>query len=352
MKALGDTFKIKHTLIQNRICFPPMVCFKYDHADGMVREESVKHYRTLAKGGAGLLIQEATCINPNGKLAPLQLGIWSDDQIDGLKKITTAVHEEGGTLILQIHHAGVVGIAEDPLCPSPYQFNEKTGKEMSLEEIAQTQKDFVEAARRAYLAGYDGVELHGCHNYLICQFLNPRVNKRTDMYGETPIKFVTEILDEIRKITPENFIVGIRLGAFEPTLEESIKNSIILEKAGIDFLDISFGFVPESEPYAPEGYPFDTRIYAAEEIKKKVSIPVFAVGNIHTPETAKAVLEKTNVDMVDVGRSMLVDPDWAIKAQNGEMPGYCVNCPACKWNSNACPGQKRMEQLKESDTCS
>jgi 2,4-dienoyl-CoA reductase-like NADH-dependent reductase (Old Yellow Enzyme family) len=227
LEKLFTEFKIKEMKIKNRICVPPMVVGYTE--DGYVAEENIERYRALAKGGAGLIIQEATCVNRNGKLSRTQLGIWEDGQIEGLKKIVDVVHEEDCKIFIQIHHAGVVGVSENPLCPSPYKFRDTVGKEMTIEDIKAIQKDFIEAARRAYEAGYDGIELHGCHSYLICQFFNKKVNMRNDEYGANREKFVLEILEGIRKITPKEFIVGIRLGGFEPTIEDGINHAKILE---------------------------------------------------------------------------------------------------------------------------
>ena len=138
------------------------------------------------------------------------------------------------------------------------------GHEMTREDIKSIQNDFIEAARRAYEAGYDGVELHGCHAYLISQFLNKKVNKRTDEYGKNPEKFVIEIIDGIRKVTPKEFIVGIRLGGFEPTIEDGIHYAKVLEKNGIDFLDISYGFMSEQEMHVNEEYKYSNAVYAAQ----------------------------------------------------------------------------------------
>ena len=287
---------------------------------GIVTEKAVEHYRILAQGGPGLIIQEATCVNKDGRLMDRQLGIWDDTQIEGLKKISDSVHDEGCHIFLQIHHAGVIGISKDPMCPSDYNYvNNKgmeiTGHEMTLADIHSIQSDFIEAGRRAFAAGYDGIELHGCHQYLISQFFNRRVNQRTDEYGVNPEKFTIEIINGIRKITPENFIVGIRLGCFEPTLEDGVKHAKILEQQGIDFLDISYGFQMEHQPSSPDGYPYQDIIYAAKKIKEAVSVPVFAVGGIRTPETAESVLEETKVDIVDIGRASLTNPNWANDAK-------------------------------------
>ena len=351
-KIMNNIFKIRNTEIRNRICLPPMVMGCYNkNPKGYVCDDNIEHYRSIARGGAGLIIQEATCVNTHGKLSECQLGIWEDGQIEGLKKIVDAVHAEGSSIFVQIHDAGVAGIANTPLCPSAYvrtdrNGNKIIGKEMTIDEIHQTQQDFINAAIRAEKAGYDGIELHGCHNYLISQFLNSRVNMRTDKYGQNAISFVTEIYEGIRKEVSDDFIIGIRLGAFEPTLNDGISHAKILEEAGFDFLDISYGFKSEAESIKPEDFPYTDLVYAAKEIKKNVGISVFAVNNVRREDDVKGILELCDVDMVDVGRSFLVDNNWANKVIKGEIPGKCVNCKHCTWhhNPNTCAGRKLMER--------
>ena len=157
---------------------------------------------------------------------------------------------------------------------------------MSLGEISYIKKQFQDSAERAFIAGADGVELHACHFYLLCQFLNTRINKRTDAHGLNPERLCVEIIKGIRNITSKNFIIGVRLGAFEPTLDDSIKNARLLEEAGADYLHISFGFQTESNEYKPGDYPYNPYIFSAQEIQKNVSIPLFAVTGIDTPELA------------------------------------------------------------------
>lgn len=347
-KKLKDKFMIRNTEITNRICIPPMVIFGYSDESGMVSDKNVEHYRALAKGGPGLIIQEATCITRDGRLSANQLGIWSDEHIDGHRRISEAVHAEGKCIIMQIHHAGVVGISENPMCSSDYSIEEpefvKKGHEMTLDEIEEIIQAFIDGARRAYVSGYDGVELHGCHSYLLSQFFNSRVNVRNDKYRD-PMEFVKRIISGIRMVTNNNFILGIRLGCFEPTLEAGISHAKALEKAGIDFIDVSYGFTRESEPVCPLDWKYMDVIYAAGEIKKNVSIPVFAVNSICTPEEAQGVLNSADVDMVDIGRSALVDPDWANKALEGKTPGKCLHCVKCQWriDKNKCAGRLVMK---------
>jgi 2,4-dienoyl-CoA reductase-like NADH-dependent reductase (Old Yellow Enzyme family) len=156
-----------------------------------------------------------------------------------------------------------------------------------------------------------------------------------------PEKFTIEIIDGIRKITPENFVIGIRLGGFEPTLDDGISHAKLLEQNGIDFLNISYGFQMEHQPYTPDGFPYQDIIYAAKKIKQAVSVPVFAVGGITSPEMAASVLEETKVDMVDIGRGFLVNPNWANDAENGKDTGKCLHCKVCKrfGNTEKCAGK-------------
>lgn len=348
MKKLFREFNIKDVKMKNRICIPPMVVGFSN--DGSVTPENVERYKKLAQGGAGLIIQEATCINIDGKLSGNQLGMWADDQIEGLKSIVDVVHQENCPIFIQIHHAGVVGISENPLCPSDYEYkkNEKTviGCEMTIEDIKSIQNDYIQAARRAYEAGYDGIELHGCHGYLISQFLNKRVNKRTDEYGTNPENFVIEILDGIRKITPKEFVVGIRLGGFEPTIEDGVHYAKVLERNGIDFFDISYGFANEQEMKVPEGYKYSNAVYAAERIKEEVSVPVFAVNGIYSAEIAEEILNERDIDMVDIARGALINPNWANDAKEGKDTGKCLSCAKCMWfgQSKVCAGKVLFER--------
>ncbi len=352
MKKLFTEFSIKNVNMKNRICVPPMVVGLADN--GYVTAGNVERYKKLAEGGAGLIIQEATCINTDGRLMEKQLGIWEDDQIEGLKSIVDVVHGEGCPIFVQIHHAGIVGISKHPMCPSPYEYkgydgSVVIGKEMSLHDIKSVQNDFIEAARRACEAGYDGVELHGCHAYLISQFLNKKVNKRTDEYGKNPEKFVLEILERIRKVTPKEFVVGIRLGGFEPTIEDGIHYAKVLEKNGIDFLDISYGFMSEQEMHVNEAYKYSNAVYAAEKIKKEVSVPVLAVNGINSAEIAEEILDRTDVDLVDIAKGFLINNNWANDAKEGKDTGKCLNCAKCMWfgQSKVCAGKVVFEKNKK-----
>lgn len=350
MNQLFTPVVIRNITVKNRIAVPPMVVYSWSDDTGHVTQKHIDHYEAIAKGGAGLIIQEGTCVNKKGRLADTQLGIWEDAQVEGLKKITDAVHRHETPILVEIHHAGVTGFAEGVVCPSDYECmvkgQLKKGHKLSLEELHAIQQDFIIAARRAYLAGYDGVEIHACHRYLISQFLNRRVNRRDDGYGQKPELFALEIIHEIRQQTPSDFIIGLRLGGFEPTLEDGIEYARIFEESGVDFLDISYGFVQESTPEAPKDYPFKDIIYAAQKIKEAVSIPVFAVNGINSPELADKILEQTKVDMVDIGRGTLVNYNWVNDAKAGRDVGTCLYCKTCMWRVDPmkCPGKLKHQR--------
>jgi 2,4-dienoyl-CoA reductase-like NADH-dependent reductase (Old Yellow Enzyme family) len=352
MKQLFESLQIKDTRIKNRIAVPPMVMYHWSDNSGIVSAKHVAHYEAIAKGGAAIIIQEGTCVNPLGRLADSQLGIWSDEHITGLRQITEVVHQYHIPIFVQIHHAGVVGIDEDNVCPSNYEcvFRDqpKKGRELTKDELKNLQQDFINAGVRAYKAGYDGVEIHACHSYLISQFLNSRINHREDEYGIKKELFAAEIIKGIRSQTPSDFIIGIRLGGFEPTLADGIDYAKKFDALGVDFLDISYGFAQESEPFVPSDYPFKDIIYAAAQIKKEVSIPVFTVNGINNPALAEDILAKTGIDMVDVGRGTLVNYNFANDAKEGKDVGTCFDCKVCMWriDPDKCPGKIKFEKSK------
>ncbi len=345
--------EIRGKVIRNRIAVPPMYIGPFSGPDGSATEKNVRHYAAMAEGGAGLIIQEATCVTADGLLAPDQLGIWDDKHIPELKKITDAVHNAGGTILVQIHHAGLVTSCNDPVAPNEYtgkgrDGSIRTARALSEKEIENIIEAFVAAAKRAEKAGYDGVELHGCHGYLISQFLSKLVNRREDRWGEEEA-FVLETYKRVRRAVSEDFIVGVRLAAFEPNIEDGLRHAKVLDKAGVDFLDISYGFGPRPENVVPEGWKYSNAVWGAAQIKKAVSVPVFAVDNICTPEQAAGILEETDVDMVDIGRSMLTDYAWANHALNGEPTGRCLHCSRCLWYSTPerCAGYLLLKKQTE-----
>ena len=359
MKQLADSIVIGSVTTKNRIAVPPMVCFHWSDDSGRVTEKNVEHYRAMAAGGAGLIIGEATCVTKRGRLHETQLGLWEDSQTEGWKRLADTVHAYCTPLFVQLHHSGVSGIDPEADCPSDYVPLEGSkacrGHEMSAARIEEIQEAFVKAALRAKKAGLDGVELHGCHSYLICQFLNKNINRREDIYGQKEETFVLEILRGIRQACGPDFVVGIRLGAFEPTLKDGIRHAAALSNY-VDFIDVSYGFNGESSPEAPEDFLYSAAFYGAQEIKKVLpNTPIFGVDGITSGEEARDVLEKTGIDMVDVARGFLVNPNFANDVLAGRDCGKCLHCkPACRWSpflndgTVNCPGRTLFLRRQES----
>ncbi|WP_409970071.1 NADH:flavin oxidoreductase [Bengtsoniella intestinalis] len=315
----------------NRICVPPMVCYHFTDDSGYVVEKNINHYGSIAKGGFGLVIVEATAIDKSGRLSHDQLGLWEDGQIQGHSQIAACVHQENVPVVVQIHHAGVMGCAEEVVSSSVCTVNNKTARALTLEEIETIESQFVAAAKRAEQAGYDGVEIHGAHNYLLTQFLNSRVNQRTDAYGEDKLLIVKNVIQKIRACTKDDFIVGIRMGAYEPTIDQGIAHAKVFESLGFDYLNVSFGFSFQMDDPTPADYEFSPHVYGASQIAPHVNIPVFGVNQITNPAQAQAILTQGDLDMVCIGRGVLVNYNWANDAKANQDVGKCLYCPKCYW---------------------
>jgi NADPH2 dehydrogenase len=348
MVNLSADSKIKKLVIKNRIVMPPAVCFGWTDSSGFVNEDHVIHYEKIAKGGAGLIIVEATCINKDGRLADSQLGVWGDDQIDGLSKIAKACHEHGAVVLVQIHHAGLKtpeGVTKDIVGPSEVSLSGKAGRALKVEEIQNIQEDFINAAKRVKAAGFDGIELHGAHGYLIDQFMSPVTNKREDQYGgtiENRMRFALEIVKRLKEESGENFIIGYRMGGNSPTLEDGIHIAKALEENGVDLLHVSAGIQGEKLPEVSIGFPYNWIVYMGTEIKKHVTIPIIAVNGIRTPKQAAYLVENGLADFVAVAKAQLADHNWANKALMGEEIINCIECPRCQWftDGKRCPRSK------------
>ncbi|MGL5124049.1 MAG: NADH:flavin oxidoreductase [Fusobacteriaceae bacterium] len=300
--TIFDNYTIKNIKIKNRIILPPLVRFSKVGKDGLVTEELVEWYRDVAAGGAGMIIVEATCVAEDGKLRHNQIGIWNDTFIHGLKKIVSQCRKYNTPVIIQIHHSG---------------FKEEIAS-VSEEKLDEILEMFVKAFHRAKEAGFDGIEIHGAHTYLISQ-LNSRLwNTRIDKYGikkDNRVAFSKILIEKTRDIFNENFILCYRMGGNEPTLEDGIEIAKELEFLGVDLLHVSNG-VPfldikqEVKIEMPIAFPLDWVVYMGVEIKKQVKIPVIGVRKIREEKDASWLIENNLLDFVAVGRGMIARPDW------------------------------------------
>ncbi|MFZ4564239.1 MAG: hypothetical protein ACOYNU_12730, partial [Bacteroidales bacterium] len=210
MLNLFKEYSLKGKIVKNRIVFPPVACFHYAGDDGLVTDRNLTHYRQIAEGGPGIVITEATAVRKDGRLAPFQLGIWSDDHIPGMQKITSLVKSTGALSLLQIHHAGLLTpetAADKAKGPSTDENNPRS-QALTTDEIVEIGKAFIDGAFRAQQAGYDGIELHGAHGYLLSQFASSYFNKREDDFGgslEKNMKLATDIIRGIRKKCGDDF---------------------------------------------------------------------------------------------------------------------------------------------------
>jgi 2,4-dienoyl-CoA reductase-like NADH-dependent reductase (Old Yellow Enzyme family) len=348
--GLFTSFGIKGREIRNRIVFPPVVCFGFAGDDGMVTQRNVDHYEQRSREGAGIVITEATAIRPEGRITSGQLGIWSDEHIEGLKKISSIVKGNGALSLIQIHHAGLIGqlgVNPNPAGPSADPAN-PASRELLRKEIEEIREAFHEAAIRAGKAGFDGVELHGAHGYLLNQFASSHINFREDEYGRNlpgRLKLASLVIRDIRSSCGDEFIIGYRMGANSPTLGDGIQIAVYLEQQGIDLLHVSHGGNLRNLPRPPVDFPYNWIVFSGTEIRKHVGIPVIVVNEIKTPERAAWLIENGLADFVALARPILADPQWVGHVKNHGEINLCLSCkPRCKWftDSRQCPAYLRL----------
>jgi NADPH2 dehydrogenase len=314
---LLDSLEVKGLTLKNRIVMPPMHT-GLATAEGAVTDNLIEHYVRRSKA-LGLLIVEHSYVSLDGRLSKRQLGIYNDSLVSGLEKLSSRVHATGTPVVIQINHAGRAASMEitgmKPVAPS---LNENA-RELRIEKIEALVEAFAKAAERAMRAGFDGVEVHGAHGFLLNQFFSPLANRRRDKYGgslENRMRFPLEVVERAKEKVGGRLLL-YRLGSddLDPAgikIEDSKKFAVKLEQAGVDIIDVSGGLCGSrpAEFEDRQGY----FIPQAEQIKKLVNIPVIGVGGITEPEYADTVIQEEKVDLVAVGRALLKDPDWATKA--------------------------------------
>lgn len=326
-----------------------MVCLSWGDSDGTVSELHIQHYEEIAKSGTGLIIIEATCVDKDGRLSPDQLGIWDDSHIEGLSKLAAICKKHGSVVFIQIHHAGLKApkeVIDLRVSSSEYKDNSTVARELSIAEINEIQDKFAAAAVRAEKAGFDGIELHGAHGYLISQFLSPIINKRNDIYGgcmENRLRFALETVKKVKNTVAKDFIICYRMGCNEPDLSDGYKIAKELEGAGVDLLHISSGIASSNLPQVPEGFNYNWIVYGGTEVKKLVNVPVIVVNEINTPERADYLINNNLADFTAIGKAQLADPHWTKHALEGAPIIKCLECKVCMWDTDGrkCPALKR-----------
>jgi NADPH2 dehydrogenase len=317
---LFTPISFKNLTLKNRIVMPPM-CMYSAADDGMVTDWHVIHYATRAVGQVGLIIVEATGVEPRGRISNLDLGIWDDAHISGLKRIVEQVHAQGSKIGIQLAHAGrkseVVG--STPVAPSAIAFNEEYSlpTALTMQEIQEVIQKFVQGAKRAVAAGFDMIEIHAAHGYLINEFLSPLTNTRTDEYGgslENRVRFLEEVLIAVKKVIPKDMPVIVRVSADDyheegntPEVVAAMLN--LIKHHGIDVVNVSSGAVIPVMPRAYPGY----QVAMALVIKEKTQLPVLAGGLITEPAQVLQLV-KAGIDLVYTGRELLRNPYWPLQA--------------------------------------
>ncbi len=345
MDRLFSRFRINGLELKNRIVMPSVASFLIGE-DGSVTDVAVEHYRRRARGGPAMVIMEACAVSPEGIVSKHQARIDSDRLIEGLAQIARVIKAEGCIAAIQLHHGGrqtsAKVIGRKPLAPSPIPCPTIRGdvEPLSTEGIQTIVQRFAEAADRASQAGFDLIEIHGAHGYLVNQFLSPISNIRDDAYGggvAGRTRFASEIVTEIRKRLGPNFPLSFKISAEEYvpgglTVAESIEILKILVKSGIDAVQVSAGCDVTPEWICQPMFMNKACLAeAAEKVKKALDIPVMAVGRINDPFIANAIIENGQADLVCIGRGLLADPDMPLKAQQGRFAEIrtCIACNTC-----------------------
>ncbi|MGW0576361.1 NADH:flavin oxidoreductase/NADH oxidase [Streptomyces sp. NPDC002920] len=359
MSHLFSPLKMRGLQLKNRVVVSPM--WQYAAQGGMPTDWHLMHYGRFAEGGAGLVIQEGTNIEPRGRGTMGDLGIWDDSFVPDLTRIVDLVKRNGAAAGIQLMHAGAKAREHRPweafaaltdeeisdmephlwerLSPSGHALGTAAPggpqpREMTLDDISEVQRAFVEGARRADACGYDVVELHAAHGYLIHTFLSEYTNKRTDQYGgsfENRCRFLIEIVEGVRRVWPENKPLFVRLSTLDGSswsIDDTVALAKKLKAAGVDLIDCSMGGITKMVNLGGMGTDRRGRYaYQAEyagQIRREAEIMTQAVGLIVHAHHAEAIIERGIADTVAVGREMLYNPNWAIDAARklGADPGY------------------------------
>jgi len=353
MATLQDEVIIKGMRLRNRIALPPLTT-NYGSPEGIVTKEVIDFYTERSKD-VGLVIVEASAVRVDGRIVPNSLGLWTDDQVEGMARLADAVKKLGAAAVIQINHAGARSIPDSGemqgASPSGFAFRPDVAPlTMSPPQIDQVVADFANAAGRAAQAGFDGVEIHGAHFYLISQFLSPLTNQRNDRYGgdtRARATFALEVISATRERLGNHYPILFRFNAAENveggmTQEDGLALSRILADAGVDALDVSLianstwkdvddqRLLVASSALSKE-QAAGANIPLTMAVKQAAGLPVIAVGKLADGAVADKSVRDLPIDIVAIGRQMIVDPDAAGKILAGKSVEIiaCEECMTC-----------------------
>lgn len=313
---LFEPYTLKNITLKNRIVMAPMCMYSVEDESGKVQDWHKVHYTARAVGQVGLVILEATAVTPQGRISANDLGIWSDEHIAGLKELTDLIHVNGAHAGIQIAHAGRKAELEGTIvAPSAIAFSDRyqTPAALTKEQIKETVEAFKEGARRAKEAGFDVIELHGAHGYLINQFLSPLSNQRDDEYGgsrENRFRILREIIEQVKTVWDGPLLVRVSADEYAPEgnqMEDHVMFANWMKELGVDLVDVSSGGVVHTGP--TKVYP-GYQVPLSEQIKHGADVPTGAVGLITDPNMAEEILQNGRADLIFLGRELLRDPYW------------------------------------------
>lgn len=327
--------------LKNRFVVPPMGSFLAE--DGHVSQRQIAYYSARAQGGFGLIIVEYTSVDPEGLAGAEQIRLWDDSYIPGHRRLTDEIHKTDALIFCQLQHAGretmsaITGkqtVGASALTSPTFR---EMPRELSTEEVYRVIDKFVQAAVRAQKAGYDGIELHGAHQYLIAQFMSAFSNKRFDEFGgsfRNRMNFPVKIIQGIKEQCGQDFPVSIRISAKEIVsggreLEESRLAAKLLEEAGADIISVSMGgFGAKQHNIPPQAVQVGFNAANAAYIKKELNVPVMVAGRINNPYIAEDIIKSGSADLVGLGRTSLADPEFPVKTLEGRIDEI-IPCVAC-----------------------
>jgi 2,4-dienoyl-CoA reductase-like NADH-dependent reductase (Old Yellow Enzyme family) len=359
MPDLFSDFELRGIRLKNRIVMSPMC--QYSAIDGVPNEWHHVHLGSHAIGGTGLIVVEATAVSPEGRISPGCTGLWNDTQRDAFVPIVKFLESQGSLPGIQLAHAGRKASAQrpwegdahlapdhpeawEPVAPSALAFGAhlpRVPHELTIPEITQVREDFVAATKRAVEAGFKWLVLHFAHGYLGQSFFSPLSNKRTDDYGgsfENRARFLLETLQAVREVWPSEYPLTARLGVIdyvegEQPLEESIELVRQLKASGLDLVDVSMGFNTPDVHHVPwKEHAFLAPI--AARIKQEVHIPVTSSWNFHDPVKINELIQDGSIDLVNLGKTLLSDPNWpyhAAQKLGRERPQDVLAMPYGHW---------------------
>lgn len=330
IRNLNTPYEFKKLSLKNRVVMAPMC--QYSAQEGMPNDWHYVHYVSRAVGGVGLIIVEMTNVAANGRISPMCLGLWNDAQRDAFRSIVEGVHKHGAKIAVQIAHAGRKAVGCQNVVSSSAlvydgvpeigdgKWSYQVPHALTIDEIEDTIKAFGQSARRAVEAGFDAIELHGAHGYLIHQFYSPKMNQRDDAYGKDKMLFGVQVIEATKAAMPADMPLIMRISAQEYGVDGfDVHYGCSLAKrfaaAGVDILHVSGGGDGKLDPAHTPEFHAGYQVYLARALKQATGLPVIAVGMLEDPELADYVLSSGDCDLVALGRGLLRDPYWVLNAQ-------------------------------------